>query len=145
ISFSGNTLQEKINIKWICSTFESYTQLSMSSTNLRKLPAAYGHFCAFLHSQHILSPDVILSYLRIEERTVEMFKSDKNDRTKIEERILSYPSRFRKLLNYYLEMKSKRYMYSKKKCRKNTGMEISYEPFWFIFQVYRLVNVKLSS
>lgn len=119
ISFSGNTLQEKINIKWICSTFESYTQLSMSSTNLRKLPAAYGHFCAFLHSQHILSPDVILPYLRIEGRTVEMFISDKNDRTKIEERILSYPSRFRKLLNYYLEMKSKKiYVLEKKNAVK---------------------------
>src|SRR5699024_1313661 len=27
ISFSGNTLQEKPNIKWTCSTFESHTQL----------------------------------------------------------------------------------------------------------------------
>src|SRR5699024_6816857 len=98
-----------------CSTFESYTQLSMSSTNLRKLPAAYGHFCAFLHSQHILSPDVILPYLRIEGRTVEMFISDKNDRTKIEERILSYLSRFLKLLNYYLQMKKKKKYIPKKK------------------------------
>src|SRR5699024_12186018 len=115
ISFSGNTLQQKINIKWICSTFESYTQLSMSRTNLRKLPAAYGHFCAFLHSQHILSPDVILPYLRIERRTVEMFISDKNERTKIEERILSYPSRIRKINNFYLEMKSKKIYVLEKK------------------------------
>lgn len=119
ISFSGNTLQEKINFKWICAAFESYTKLSMSRNKLKKLPAAYGHFCAFLHSQHILSSNVIPPYLRIEGKTVEVFMSDKDDRTKIEEQILSYPSGFRNLLNYYLEMKSKKiYVLEKKNAVK---------------------------
>lgn len=119
ISLDKNFFQEIINTEWIYSTFESYSEQSMTKDELRVLPAAYSHFCAFVKSKYIISPNEVLPHLKIENKRVVMVALEGNEREKIEERINNYPIGFHKLFNEYLEMKSKQiYVLEKKNAVK---------------------------
>src|SRR5699024_4365401 len=119
ISFKDNTYWGGINKRWICSTFESYSSLPLTQKDLTTLPAAYGHFVAFVKSKYIISSEEVLPYLKIENKQIVMVASEKNYRGNIEERIYSRPRGYRKLLIDYLEMKSKKiYVLEKKNAVK---------------------------
>lgn len=107
-SLVGQPVNGVVSTQWLETAFSSYSELSLAYTKLVSLQGSYGHFCAFLYDQNLISTKMILPTLKVNNGLVTFEKQEKNERKKIEEKILKCPIGFQKLLFYYLEIKAQK-------------------------------------